>query len=132
MQHAVGIVAHGQRQTVWQVPALLREDHTVYHQRSIAAVVYRQRRRSRLGNRRVAEVHAAVATQVGTVDAHRAGVYSRQHIAARAVAQGGVQKPQRVAAIAMQAQQEACHHTVGTVQRRTGQAGEQQRQRVAL
>ena len=132
VQRVATVVAHRQRQVVGHLPPRLGEHRAVYHQRRIARVAHQQGGRSRLGDGRVSQVHAAVAAQVGAVDAHRAGIHGRQHVAPRAVAQGGIQQAQRVAAVAVQAQLEAGHHAVGAVHRRCREAGQQQGQRVPL
>ena len=132
VQRVAPAVGDGQGKAVLQLPAVLGEHHAVHHQRRIAGVAQRQGGCRRLGDRRIAQVHAAVAAQVGTVDAHRAGIDGREHVASRAVAQGGLTQLQRVASVAVQPHPEARHHAVGAMQRVVAQAGDQQGQRVAL
>ena len=91
MQRVATVVVHRQRQGILQLPATLDENHAVHHQRCVAGVAHQQGGRSRLGDGRVSQVHTAVAAQVGAVDAHRAGIHGRQHVAPHAVAQGGIQ-----------------------------------------
>ena len=132
MQRVVAVVAYRQRQAVEYLPVSLHAHHTVYHQRRIAIVVYRQIRGGCFGNGCITKVQAASHTDIGAVDIHPAIVNCRKHVASCLVAQDCVQQLKHVTAIAMQAQLEASHHTVGAVQRGACQAGEQQGQRVAL
>ena len=131
MQCVATVVVHRQRQAVEQLPTILCEDRAVYHQRGVACVAQRQRRRGRLRDGRVAQVKAVATVQIGTIDAYRASIDSREHIGSRAVAQGGLEQTQGMAPVAVQMQREARHHTVGAVDRRAAEVGQQQHQCVA-